>query len=46
MKMEKSQQTHRNTKDHTRLLSATICQKMDNLEVMDKFLKKKVCFQN
>ena len=27
-------------KDHKRLLSATICNKMDNLEEMDKFLEK------
>ena len=29
-----------NTKDHKRLLSATICHKMDNLEEMDKLLEK------
>ena len=31
---------HRNTKDHKRLLHATICQKMENLEEMHKFLEK------
>ena len=41
MKMEKSQQ-HRNTKDHKRLLSAIICNKMYNLEEMDKFLEKHI----
>ena len=29
-----------NTKDHKRLLSATICHKMDNLEEMGKLLEK------
>ena len=38
--MEKSQQTTQKYKDHKRLLSATICNKMDNLEEMDKFLEK------
>ena len=40
MKMERSQQTPLKYKDHKRLLSATICNKMDNLEEMDKFLEK------
>ena len=40
MKMERSQQTTQKYKDHKRLLSATICNKMDNLEEMDKFLEK------
>ena len=31
---------HRNTKDQKRLLSPTICQKIDNLVEMDKFLEK------
>ena len=31
---------HTNTKDHKRLLSAIICNKMDNMEEMDKFLEK------
>ena len=31
---------HRNTKDHKRLLSATICNKTDNLEEVGKFLEK------
>ena len=30
---------HRNTKNCKRLLQATICNKMDNLEEMDKFLE-------
>ena len=41
--MEKSHRQHRNTKDHKRLLSATICQlyvHLDNLEEIDKFLEK------
>ena len=38
--MKKENQHHRNTKNHRGLLQATICQKMDNLEEMDKFFKK------
>ena len=40
MKMERNHNKHRDTKDHKRLLSATICNKMDNLEEVDKFLEK------
>ena len=40
MKRRNHNRQHRNTKDHKRLLSATICQKMDNFEEMDKFLEK------
>ena len=41
MKMEKSQQ-HRNTKDHKRLLSATICQQNGHLGRNGQILRK-VC---
>ena len=40
MKMERSQQTTQKYKDHKRLLSATICNKMDSLEETDAFLEK------
>ena len=38
IKKEKLYRHHRNTKDHKRLLQATIHHKMDNLEEMDKVL--------
>jgi len=38
--MEISQQTTQKCKDHKILLSATIANKMDNLEEMEKFFKK------
>ena len=43
MKRRDHNRQHRNTKDHKRLLSATICQlyvHLDNLEEIDKFLEK------
>ena len=40
MKMEKSQQTHRNTKDQRDYYQQLYANKMDNLEEMDKFLEK------
>ena len=38
--MKKENQHHRNTKNHRGLLQATICQKMDNLEEIEKFFRK------
>ena len=40
MKKEKLHGHCRNTKHHKRLLQATLCYKMDNLEEVDKFLEK------
>ena len=40
MKMEKSQQTHRNKKDQREYYQQLYANKMDNLEEMDKFLEK------
>ena len=41
MKMEKSQQTkYRNTKDHKRLLLASICQRNGQLERKGRILRK------
>ena len=40
MKWRDHNRQHRNTKDHKRLLSATISNKMGNVEEMDKFLEK------
>ena len=40
MKMEKSQQTTQNTKDHKRLLSATICQRNGQLGRNGLILRK------
>ena len=40
MKMEKSQQTHRNTKDQRDYYQQLYANKMDNLEEMDRFLEK------
>ena len=39
MKMEKSQQTHRNTKDQRDYYQQLYANKMDNLEEMDEFLE-------
>ena len=39
MKMEKSQQTHRNKKDQREYYQQLYANKMDNLEEMDKFLE-------
>ena len=40
MKMEKSQQTHRNKKDQREYYQQLYANKMDNLEETDKFLEK------
>ena len=40
MKMEKSQQTHRNIKDQRKYYQQLYANKMDNLEEMDEFLEK------
>ena len=39
MKMEKSQQTHRNIKDQRKYYQQLYANKMDNLEEMDEFLE-------